>query len=178
MTMRLTLAAALLATLGMAGCGEYEPSRPRGRSAAPEAVGVVVDPMSQAAPKRGPAPDRAGSGMPKTDTPDGPSPPAQGKMLRKKAKVGAGKKGDYRPGLITTPLSTYWRAQEKLTYEALVPHALDLYRAEHGHFPKTQEEFEEKILKPNNITLPELPEGHRYVYDPQKGELMIEYPRP
>ena len=97
-------------------------------------------------------------------------------MVREQAASGAGRKGHYSPGMITTPLSTYWRAQERITYEAQVKYALKLYRASHGGYPKTKEEFEREILVPNNVKLPELPEGHRYVYDPEKGELLVERP--
>jgi len=36
----------------------------------------------------------------------------------------------------------------------------------------------EKIIKANNISLPELPEGHKYVYDPKLEMLMVEKPAP
>ena len=34
----------------------------------------------------------------------------------------------------------------------------------------------DRIIKENNIRLPTLPTGNRYVYDPKTGELMIEKP--
>jgi hypothetical protein len=188
--MRFTLAVVFLAALLLAGCGDYDSSdKPRGRSAAPEAVGVVVDPYSMGDPVKRPAQEKASAGRSKTRTPkasaskqpegpvgDGSQPPPEGRV-RERAASGAGKKGRYGLGVITVPLSTYWRAQERITYEAQVKHSLDLYRATHGSFPKTKEEFEEQILKPARIKLPELPEGHRYVYDPEKGELQVERPR-
>jgi hypothetical protein len=97
--------------------------------------------------------------------------------IRERADVGMGRKGDYRPGIITTPLSTFWRSQEAVAYKMHVPHALNLYKATNGHFPKTQEEFVREILEPNRIKLPELPEGHFYVYDPEKGELQVARPK-
>ena len=36
----------------------------------------------------------------------------------------------------------------------------------------------EKIIKENMIKLPELPEGHKYVYDPMLKTLMVEKPAP
>jgi hypothetical protein len=180
MTMRFPLLAGLLATLTLAGCGEYEPSQPRRRSAAPEAVGVAVDPFSMGAPVRKQQPQKAPvaseQGPAAKQPASWPDEPPPG-MVREKADVGAGKKGHYGPGFITTPLATYWRSQEMVAYRIKVPHALNLYKGMHGHFPKTQEEFEREILKPNKITLPDLPEGHRYAYDPQKGELLVERPR-
>ena len=194
--MRYLATAAILGALSLAGCGEYDPFEAKGRrSAAPEAVGVVVDPMSPAppaapkaetptaeAPAPGPpaVPPAQQAPIPR-GTPRGyVMPPSQGPgepVVREKADVGMGRKGHYSRGFITTPLSTFWRTQEMVAYRTQVPHALSLYKATYGHFPKTQEEFEQQILKPNGIKLPELPEGHRYFYDPQKGELLVESPR-
>ena len=33
------------------------------------------------------------------------------------AEVGVGAKGDYGPGLITTPASAYWKTREKIAFE-------------------------------------------------------------
>jgi hypothetical protein len=60
--------------------------------------------------------------------------------------------------------------------ETKVPYAVKLYQAEHGHFPKTPEDFMRDIIEAQNVELPELPAGHRYVYDPQTGDLEIERP--
>ena len=46
-----------------------------------------------------------------------------------------------------------------------IQHALDLYQAETGEFPKTYAEFMEKIIKANNIALPTLPFYQEYGYD-------------
>lgn len=42
--------------------------------------------------------------------------------------------------------------------------ALQLYQAEHGEYPASHEEFMEKIIKPNQIQLPELEPGYEYLY--------------
>ena len=188
--MRTGLTVLLLGALVSAGCGDYESG---GRSAAPEAVGIAVDPFSmgapvkrqaasqeqapeQAAPQQTTKPQRHKRPDPlPSDVGAGSEPVAEG-MVREQATSGSGRKGHYSPGIITTPLSTYWRAQERITYEAQVTYALKLYRASNGGFPKTKEEFEREILKPNNVKLPELPEGHRYIYDAEKGELLVERP--
>jgi hypothetical protein len=52
-----------------------------------------------------------------------------------------------------------------------IKHALDLYNAEHGNYPKTHEEFMEKIIATNQIALPELDEGQEYLYDPEDHTL-------
>jgi hypothetical protein len=49
-----------------------------------------------------------------------------------------------------------------------------MYKGLNGSNPKTHDEFMSKIIQENNIQLPELPPGDKYVYDPEKGELMVE----
>ena len=58
-----------------------------------------------------------------------------------------------------------------------ITHAVDLYQAETGEYPKTLEEFMEKIIKPNGIKLPTLPFYQEYSYDAPNHKLVImEYP--
>jgi hypothetical protein len=107
-----------------------------------------------------------------------PPPPAQfqpappqphPEPVRKKAEVGAGAK---QGGLY--PVATYWRIREQIDF-IQVEKAMQLYKAEHDNKgPKTTEEFMEKIIKANQIHLPVLFANERYVYDPQREELMIE----
>jgi len=33
-----------------------------------------------------------------------------------------------------------------------------------------------RIVEENRLVLPELPEEHRYRYDPEAGQLMVEHP--
>jgi len=192
--MRRTLAVVLLATLMLAGCGQYEPAKPQGRSAAPEAVGVAVDPFSMAEPVKSSTQGEAAQAPVPGSSAPGPSgavpqsPPVQPQPMsdsreplpegtvREQATVGAGQKGHYSPGIITTPLSVYFRAQERITFNIEIPHAMKLYKATNGRYPKDMEEFTRAILQPARIQLPELPQGHRYVYDAEKGELLVEHP--
>jgi len=197
--MRWTQAALLVAIAAWAGCSDYELGESRGRSAAPEAVGVVVNPDDMAAPVGGRSGDPSSgetakpqaapsdsSPQPAAKSPaaasgyESPMPyeaPSTKNMIREKAEVGMGKKGHYKPGIVTTPLATFWRAQEAVAYKMHVPHALNLYKGAHGHFPKTQEEFVREILEPNRIKLPDLPPDHFYVYDPDTGELQVARPK-
>lgn len=107
-----------------------------------------------------------------------------------KADVGAGKKGHYgqkggdgnmaesAADIITVPVATLFRAKEMTAYRIQVPQALQLFKAMNdGQGPTSHEEFMEKIIKANNIPLPELPDGQEYVYDPKTEELMIRKPR-
>ena len=67
-------------------------------------------------------------------------------------------------------------AKERLVFEIQIPEAMKLFKATEDRLPKSHEEFMERIVKENHIILPLLPEGHRYVYDPKRGELMVEQP--
>ena len=82
------------------------------------------------------------------------------------------------PGIIVTPAKTYFIAKEKIKFEIEIPKALQLFDALEGRGPNTHEEFMEKVIKAYNIELPELPEGHKYVYDPMTKTLMVEKPAP
>lgn len=58
-----------------------------------------------------------------------------------------------------------------------IKHAIDLYQAEHGEYPKTYQEFMDNIIKANNIALPTLPFYQEYGYDAPNHKLVIlEYP--
>jgi len=59
----------------------------------------------------------------------------------------------------------------------LIKHATDLYQATNGEYPKTHQEFMDKIIKENNIALPTLPYYQEYSYDVAGHQLKIlEYP--
>ncbi|MFM8252040.1 MAG: hypothetical protein ACKOBW_10640 [Planctomycetota bacterium] len=105
---------------------------------------------------------------------------ATGETERVAAAAGVGIKGrslDQHEGLIVTPAKTFFTAKERIAFEIAVPHALNLYKALNGEAPKSQEEFMAKIVTENNIQLPKLPEGHRYVYDPATEQLLVERPK-
>jgi hypothetical protein len=112
--------------------------------------------------------------------------PAADETVRVKADVGAGKKGHYgeheeeKPtGIITVPVSTLFRAKEATVFRIQIPQAMQLYKAMNDNeAPKTHEEFMEKIINANQIVLPELPAGQKYIYDPKVSEeLMVEKKR-
>jgi hypothetical protein len=108
------------------------------------------------------------------------SPAPEVEMVREKAAVGMGEKGrGYGgEGFVATPIRSLWQTKERLAL-IQVEQALQLYKAGDGdgHGPKSHKEFMDKIIKANDIRLPELPQGHRYVYDPTKEELMVEQPK-
>jgi hypothetical protein len=158
MTMRTLIGVAILTVVGFAGCSGEDPfDTGSTRSAAPEAMGITTDTV-----------DSAGAPVGKQSAP---------KVERKKAEAGATGRGNYGSGfgggMGTTALSTYVRVQEKAGY-LQVEQALNLYKATNGELPKTEDEFWNKVIKANQITLPKLEEGAKHVYDVEKGELMIE----
>jgi hypothetical protein len=106
--------------------------------------------------------------------PDAPPPGT----ARKKAESGVGAQGQgYGAGLITTPLEVYFRAREQITFNIQVADAMRIYRALHDFKgPKSNDEFMKEIIQANRISLPELPAGHRYFYDPKSEELLVEHP--
>jgi len=53
---------------------------------------------------------------------------------------------------------------------------MNLYKGAKGHYPKTHDEFMEKIIKANQIVLPKLRDPDaRYLYLPEKAAKMSTY---
>ena len=99
-----------------------------------------------------------------------PPPPVDPNIERVKAEKGVGIKGrslDEYEGVVVTPAKTYFTARERMVFEIQIPAALNLFNASEGRNPESHEEFMEKIVEFNQIKLPELPQGHKYVYDPK-----------
>ena len=83
--------------------------------------------------------------------------------------------GENPMGIITVPVKTLFTTQDRLVLQK-IEYAMNLYKAEHGKSPATEAEFTERIIKANNLILPQLPAGQAYVYDPRDGELKIRKP--
>jgi hypothetical protein len=64
--------------------------------------------------------------------------------------------------------------KEKVAFDIQIPQALGLFRATEGRLPKSHEEFMEKIIKANQIKLPELPAGMVYRFNTELGELWVD----
>jgi hypothetical protein len=101
------------------------------------------------------------------------------------AKAGVGKEGqnsrrNVEKGgvarMITQPAHTLFSVKQKAVFDIQIPHAMNLYRATDGDFPKSHDEFMKHIIEANKIKLPELPEGQRYEYDAQSSQLMVVKP--
>jgi hypothetical protein len=178
--MRVLLPIVCLTVLALAGCGDIAPPQRRGPMAPP---GIDIPrsdtPATPTANRPPPPPPPPGATQPPVAAQPGqPAQPAPG-MNRVEAGVGVGSKGHYGAGVITTPLDVYWRAQERITFNIQIAENMKLFKAMNDNkAPATHEEFMQKIIKEGLIKLPDLPQGHRYVYDPQKEQLMVERPAP
>lgn len=166
---------------------------PEESSPAPEASPATPE-ESSAPPAESPSTPPAGSAT-KASEPVGapaskPAPPsdagaaAQPGMEKVEADVGVGKKGrsldEYDSGVegaIAGPAKAYFGFREKAIFQMQIPQAMQFYKAENGTNPKTHDEFMSKIIQANQINLPELPQGQKYVYDPEKAELMVVRPK-
>lgn len=161
------LAGSLLLTTAGCESPHSKPASSKPSAPAPAARRVLPPAASQTDQSAPPTSAQTGSA--------GSAEPSPG-MIRQKADVGVSPKGQgYGGGLITEPISVYFKAPQMVAFRIQIPHAMNLYRAQYGHFPKTHEEFMEKIIKENGIQLPNLPPGARYVYDPQKAAQMQQY---
>ena len=106
-----------------------------------------------------------------------PDDPVQEELIP--AEVGVGKQGQIigdGGGMLTTPAATLFKTKQRVVFDIQIPQAMRLYQAEHGHFPKSHEEFMEIIIEFNRIPLPELPAGQEYIYDPETAQLMVRRP--
>ena len=78
--------------------------------------------------------------------------------------------------IVLMPLKTYKKVKTNLN-EIQITHQMKNFEATNGRKPKDFAEYKQEILDPVGITLPELPQGDRYVYRPEEGssgELMVQ----
>jgi hypothetical protein len=183
--MRLCCWGMLFVVLFAAGCTSEQAPAPKPAAGA----GVNLAPMAGPAapvlsdqllarpvqPQPAPVPGTPGT-VPPTIA---PQPPAVD-MERVKAEKGVGIAGrslDPHEGPIVTPAKTLFTVRERAVFEIQIPGALRLFKASNGQGPKSHDEFMAQIIQANQIQLPELPPGQRYVYDPATEELNVERPR-
>jgi hypothetical protein len=106
--------------------------------------------------------------------------PAMPETEQVKAQKGVGIAGrslDPYEGAVVTPAKTLFTVRERIIFEVQIPEALKLFKAMNGQGPKSHDEFMTQIIQANQILLPELGPGQRYVYNPQTEELLVERPR-
>ncbi len=117
----------------------------------------------------------------KPPEPPAPTEPlAEQPMERIVAEAGVGKKGQSLKndtGMVVEPVKQLIRFEQKAVFDLQIKPALELYKGSTGSYPKTHDEFMEQIIKANGISLPTLPEGQTYVFDPEQAQLMVERPQ-
>ena len=185
---------ALLGLIVAVGCDSKPPAS---TASAPEpSVAVPPPPPTPPSPPAPPQPDQpsvrpanegAGDVPPEANV-EATQPPAGAEEQTPanapetetvKAQAGVGIKGrslDEYEGVVVTPVKTYFRAKERISFEIEFPHALNLYKALEGSVPQNFAELEEKVLRPNNIRLPALPNGHLYDWNAETEELLVVRP--
>jgi hypothetical protein len=102
--------------------------------------------------------------------------------VRVPADVGVGRKGrktqeNAKAGgikqMIAQPVASLFAFRERAVFKIQIPHAMNLYKATNGYFPKSNDVFMKDIIKFNQIKLPELPFGQSYEYDAESAQLMV-----
>jgi hypothetical protein len=73
---------------------------------------------------------------------------------------------------ILYPLQMYGPMIEQIS-TMYIDHALDLFNASEGRYPKDYDEFMTRIIKENQIKLPVLPGGAKYAYDVEHHKLRV-----
>jgi len=96
--------------------------------------------------------------------------------VRVKAETGVGRRGrGYGGGMITEPIKQYFQARQRINF-ILLEKAIRDYKTLNGRMPSSHDDFMKEIVEANAISLPELPEGQEYIYDPDRKELMVRRP--
>jgi hypothetical protein len=132
-------------------------------------------PAASPAPAAGTAPANTAPASPPAQTPAAAAPSTE----QVKAQAGVGLKGkslEPHSGVVVEPLKQFIRFEQKAVFDIQIPSAMNLFQATEGRKPNSHDEFMSRIITANNIALPRLPAGHRYLYSPEKGELMVEKP--
>ena len=107
--------------------------------------------------------------------------PSRNKPLRPKATNNIGQfKGDkqvVRPKVnITNPVTGPLQAFEPMKQQIAqlgIDHAINLFRALEDRYPKDHNEFMQRVIKENNIRLPEPSRGFAYQYDVENHKLLV-----
>ena len=147
--MQRNLTVLILATIVVGGCSgdnPLDPNRPR-RGVATHLGGQLAPVDQEGRPLDGkqapPPPPPSGEQSQNAGAPAPPPPPPPPDMVREKAVPGVTGKGEgLGSGPISTPIFAYFRIREKLVFDIQVASAMNTYKGIHGHFPKTQEEFD------------------------------------
>jgi hypothetical protein len=160
-TPRLTLAVSLLTLAASLGCEE------------PKLTTTPVAAPPAETPKD--APPQLGGGPP-TELPEDEIPITDVPRKFTSHDPIKGRRSRTRGGALGTTVAALPYAEHQMIIYN-IDHALQLYQAEHGEYPKSQAEFDAKIIKFNNINLPKLPEYAEYIYVPEQADVGLQIRR-
>ncbi len=73
---------------------------------------------------------------------------------------------------ITGPLEAYGPIVQQVAALG-IDHAVNLFYATEGRYPNSYDEFMTRIIKENNIRLPQMPFGLEYQYDVENHKLVV-----
>ena len=112
--------------------------------------------------------------QPAVNVPPPPPPPPPAETAGNGAKEGRGGRGREGPlatavGADRHAVASYFCRPRAAGLRHSNPRGHETLQGHRRPVPKSHEEFMERIIKENHINLPQLPEGHRYVYDPKRG---------
>ncbi len=108
-----------------------------------------------------------------------PPPPLPVEMEQVKAERGVGIKGrslDGESGIIVTPVKALFGAKEEIAFIQFLSQ-YRTYNALTDDVPTDFEDLKVKVLDPYSVKLPLLPDGHKYVWNAETQELMVERPK-
>jgi hypothetical protein len=157
---------AIAAVLVCAGCDSTVATQPKADSKAKKSDALTA--AEPEAPKFAPKVGEAVAPVP-------PPPPVE--MVREVARAGVSDKGKYDPGIVTTPLTANFSLQQQMVFDMQIPRAMQIFEGLRNRKPDSHREFMSEIIGKHQIKLPSLPPEHRYVYDPERGQLMVERPK-
>ncbi len=161
-----TMIASLLAALGCSEPASFQATGPAADVPQPA-------PMSEPVGVPGPQANIAADAEPPEDQDEDEGEADSAIEILKVAEPTDGKKGqDYGGGLITEPLRQHFMIQNRIAFMT-IDNAMKMFKALNDRAPESHDEFMEKIIKENGVSLPELRSGEEYVYDPKTEELMI-----
>ena len=156
--------AAVIAMMSL-GCAE---SPPADQQAANDGVAPAPPPPpapAPPAPAEQPADNTPAEGPTDGNTTDN-TPAEEQNTESSPARVGFGAKGHYDSNdYVSVVVSSQFRIEERITL-LNIKRGMDGFRALHSRYPKDGEEFFKEVIDENGISLPDLPAGQIYGYNP------------
>jgi hypothetical protein len=170
----------LVLSLGiLAGCSDSS-SDPQNATVTPQ-VSAVTTEEDVPPPPPPPTQQTKTSGQPKASTvaaTPSQAPAIPPGMVAEKADVGSGEQGrGYGQGIVSTPVAAYFLTRQNISFNIQIPELVKAYKFEHDlKGPPSHDVFMKDVIQKYGIRLPELPPGHKYLYDPKEEMLMVVRP--